>query len=578
MDNKAKFQQKRLGCLKMILTATLLSPIAAHAHLISITAITPFPAKVVTSSSVTATFKVTNITTKTNVTAVDQSDFPTGSGLSISSSTCGSLLMPGQSCTIQVTLQAPATSQNISTALKEWAKPSADGVQYPIRIRITPLPTITLVPVDSSQLPAFRDPVLAQDADKWLIVSGSTGNFHDFDHRFNTDLYVYNPKTTQIHSVSISSTDLDPEIKKQLASSSPQFLQDGDTLYIIGGFYTPDNLTWTTLNTITAINVPNMIHAIIAGETDLNQYVHFRTDIPEFKVTGGQLGKIKDHFYLVFGQDCEGGSYCTEQTYTNSIYKFVTDPQLLSTMIIETVSHADGDNSGWRRRDYTLAPFISDHKETLFAMGGPFTQGNDALVWTNGITFDDTLQNNDNFINQQANQYSSAHLSMHSKMNETAYVATFSGLSNLYWATGSSLAYLAYDNTTPYGNILDLISSGASGNVQEYANLKPMCSGQPLASCLYMGLSAEFIPVNKYYDKRSILQLDQLPPNTQTLVGYIYAGLLSPDQIIFTLPPPPPPNPPGPSYPTNQVYAVYVTPEAPLNVDWQNITNLHPGN
>jgi hypothetical protein len=574
-----KFQERYRNKVKIITSAILLFPTVTFAHLISITATVPFPATVPATTTATATFQVTNITSKAKVTVIDQSHFPVGSGLSITSSTCGSLLNPQQSCSIQVTLNAPATGQVIATELREWAKPSADGVQYPINIKILPpppLPVISLEKVDSTQLPALRDPAVATHDGKWLIVSGSTGNFHDFNKDFLTDITVYDPATQQSYSVPIFCSDLDPEIVKQLFSSSPQFLQDKDTLYIIGGFYTDFNVAWVTLNTITAIDVPGMMAAVIRGDTNLNQYTHVRTDIEEFRVTGGQLGKLNDHFFLAFGQDCEGASYCTFQKYTNSIYKFVTDPELSSVTIVKSITHADDDNSGWRRRDYTLVPFISNHRDTLFAMAGPFTQSeDDALVWTNGITFDDEIHSNDNFINQQSNQYATSHLSMHSREDGVTYVATFSGLSNLYWSsTGSGLVY---DNTTPYGNILGLITSDSFGNVQEFANLTPLCSGFPLSSCLYMGLGAEFIPVDKYFDHRNILKLDDLPRNTKTLVGYVYAGLVSPDQTIFTLPPPNN-TPPSPTQVTNQVYAVYVLPKGPIANNWKNVTNMNPGN
>ncbi|MBI2787018.1 MAG: hypothetical protein HYX60_12225 [Legionella longbeachae] len=591
MENKVKFQQKllshykrllsktsvmRQGQSRIILSIILLLPMASYAHLLSITATKPFPSTIPAGSSIFATFKVTNISSKANVTAIDQSNFPKESGLSISSSTCGTLLTPGQFCVIQVALQAPTKEQIISTALREWAKPSAEGVQYPIKIKVISapeLPAISLVQIPTNvSLPALRAPAIAQSSGNWLIVSGTTGNFHDFNNNsFNTSIYVYDPVTTQIYSVDIGSTDLDPEIKKQLASSSPQFLQDGDTLYLIGGFYTADNQIWTTLNTITAINVPNMINAIISGQTNLNQYAYFRTDIPQFQVTGGQLGKIGNYFYLAYGQNCEGSNYCTKQTYTNSIYKFITDPTLISTQIVSSASHLDKDGSGWRRRDYNLAPFKLGDSDTLFAMAGPFTPGDNALVWTNGIMFDSKLKANDNFINQQANQYAAASLSMYSENNKIAYVATFSGLSNLYWTTTG----LVNDNTTPYGNILDLISSDNRGNVQEFANLQPVCStGTSLQNCLYMGLSATFIPIANYYDNRFILQLDQLPKNTSTLIGYIFGGLLSPVQTIFELPSD---SGSGPSYASNQIYAVYVTPSAPIAGNWESITNLYPG-
>ncbi len=555
------------GWKNCILSLILYFPMAAHAHLISIAATTPFPATVTATSSTTATFTVTNIASRVSVTVVDQSSFPSGSGLSISSSTCGNLLGPGQSCTIQLSLK-PSTTQTISTALKEWAKPSADGVQYPINVTVTTgLPSITLVPVNSSALPALRDPVVAASAGNWLILSGSTGGFHDFNRDFITSIYVYNPSTAQIYSMSVSSTNLPVAVKKQLTSSDNQFLQDGDTLYIIGGFYTPDNVVWTTLNTITAINVPGMINAIINNNTNLASFVTYNTSIPQFQVTGGQLGKIGNYFYLTFGQDCEGSNYCVPtQTYTNSIYQFSADPTLSSISIVNTVTHGDLDGSGWRRRDYTLVPFMSGSTQTLFAMGGPFTPGINAFVWTNGINFSANIQANSNFINQQANQYLSPSLPMYSANANTTYVATFSGLSNLYWGASG----LVNDTTTPYGNILDLISSDGSGNVQEYANLQPMCSGQPLPSCLYMGLAAHFIPVANNYDSRSILQLDQLPQNSSTLVGYVYGGLISTVQNIFVTP--------DPTSATNKVYAVYVTPSGSGSVNWQNVTNLYPGN
>jgi hypothetical protein len=564
MKNTVKFQSSLMRKIKIILSIALLFPIVVYAHLISITATSPFPATVPATSRTIATFKVTNIAAKVSVSAINQSNFPSNSGLSIASSTCGGLLTPGKSCTIQVAFNAPAVGQTISSALKVWAKPSADGVQYPFNVTVTlGLPTITLVPVDSSQLPALRDPIVAIHNGVWLIVSGSLANMHDFNNNFNTDIYVYNPVTKQKYSVPISSTNLPTPIKNQLASSNPVFLQHGDTLYIIGGFYTPNNTTFTTLNTITAINVPGMIDAIINNQVNLAPLVTYNTSIPQFQVTGGQLETIGDDFYLAFGQNCEGNYCAVSQIYSNSIYQFRTDPTLSSITIVNSITHSDTDGSGWRRRDYTLAPFMLGNTELMLALGGPFTLP-PTLIWTNAISFNANLQFNNHFITQQANQYLGASLSMHSANSNMSYVATFSTLSNLYWSTSG----LQYKVVTPYGNILDLISSDAAGNVQEYANLQPMCSGRPLASCLYMGLAAEFIPVPNYYDSRFILQLDQLPQHTPTLVGYIYGGLVSLSQIILAT---------DATSPSNQVYAVYLTPAGSGTLEWQRITNFFQG-
>ena len=163
---------------------------------------------------------------------------------------------------------------------------------------------------------------------------------------------------------------------------------------MIGGFWTPNNINWSTLNTITSINIPGMINAIMTNNTSLASFVNYSNAVSQFQVTGGQLGKIGNNFYLSFGQNCHGDNYCGGagggQVYTNSIYEFSTDPTLSSISILNTATHPDDDNSGWRRRDYSLIPFMLGNTETLLAEGGPFTQPtnpNPAVVWTNAIDF-----------------------------------------------------------------------------------------------------------------------------------------------------------------------------------------------
>lgn len=122
--------------IKIILMSSLFFPFAALAHLISITPVSSFPTSVDVLSSTTATFAVTNLTSRVTLTAIDQSTFPVNSGLSISSTTCGTPIGPGQSCNINLSLQAPASAQTISAELKEWAKPSADGVRFPFTVNV----------------------------------------------------------------------------------------------------------------------------------------------------------------------------------------------------------------------------------------------------------------------------------------------------------------------------------------------------------------------------------------------------------------------------------------------------------
>ena len=117
---------------------------SAFAHVMTISPLSPFPSNVNVGTTTTATYQITNITSKVPLTAIDQSQFP--SELSVLNSTCGSLMQPGQSCQITLKLQAALVPNKISTYLKIWAKPSADGIRLPIIVSVVIPPTYIVTP------------------------------------------------------------------------------------------------------------------------------------------------------------------------------------------------------------------------------------------------------------------------------------------------------------------------------------------------------------------------------------------------------------------------------------------------
>lgn len=137
-----------LSFIKFCFSISLIVPLNCFAHLISITATTPFPASVDVSSVHQAIFTVKNITSRVTLIPVNQSFFPPGSGLSTLSTTCGRPIRPGQTCDIVLRFQAPSVPQLISGAVQVWAKPSADGVRYPFTIAVvrSPISQFTITP------------------------------------------------------------------------------------------------------------------------------------------------------------------------------------------------------------------------------------------------------------------------------------------------------------------------------------------------------------------------------------------------------------------------------------------------
>ena len=116
---------------------------------------------------------------------------------------------------------------------------------------------------------------------KWLIIGGRKDGVHarqPFNAfpgaQNNTDMYV-DVATQQTWSASVNS--LPTGIKEQLQSTNMNFYQDGDALFIIGGYaYSTTAADHKTFNNLTSIDVPNLINAIISRNS---YYFLFQTNI-----------------------------------------------------------------------------------------------------------------------------------------------------------------------------------------------------------------------------------------------------------------------------------------------------------
>ena len=114
----------------------------------------------------------------------------------------------------------------------------------------------------------------------------------------NTDIFVVDINAQQFWSASLNS--LPTGINEQLQSTNMNFYQDNDTLYIIGGYaFSATANQHITFENLTSIQVNSVIDAIINGDS-ITPFFKQIND-PVFAITGGQLGKIDDVFYLVGG-------------------------------------------------------------------------------------------------------------------------------------------------------------------------------------------------------------------------------------------------------------------------------------
>ncbi|MBL0050663.1 MAG: hypothetical protein IPP29_03625 [Bacteroidetes bacterium] len=228
--------------------------------------------------------------------------------------------------------------------------------------------TIALEPVNIATLDGIQSYAYGQAAGKWLIIGGRKDGLHQrqpfaaFDASgLNTDLTVVDPVTMQKWTAPLSSLSVD--LQEQLSSTNMEFHQDGNYLYLIGGYgYSATMNDHITYSKLCAVDVPNVINAITSNQSFTSYFRQYADT--NFAVTGGHLNKINDTYYLVGGQNFIGrynpmgpnhgpGFF---QQYTNQIRKFT----LIDNGVSLTISNYQTitDSLAFHRRDYNVVEQI----------------------------------------------------------------------------------------------------------------------------------------------------------------------------------------------------------------------------
>ncbi len=188
-----------------------------------------------------------------------------------------------------------------------------------------------LEPLRMEGLPGIQAFAWAQHDGLWLIIGGRIDGLHrrqpwaTFNPEGrNAQLTVVDPVHEKIWISPL--TSLSVPLQDQLSSTNMEFHQEGNMLYIVGGYGHSQTVdAKVTYAMLTAIDVSSVIMAVINGQ-DLSPYIRPMTD-PRFAVTGGHLQKINDTYYLVGGQKFNGNynpmnHSSFTQEYINGFRKF----------------------------------------------------------------------------------------------------------------------------------------------------------------------------------------------------------------------------------------------------------------
>lgn len=451
--------------------------------------------------------------------------------------------------------------------------------------------SVSLKAVNENYLaPALQSYVHAQDNDScWLLFAGRTngdstfGGLHNLKadytlksfppKSFNPFIYTFNPKTgnqsllnywNMLDTIRFKATGGNGESKEIKAvcqkvgdilarygsifmCSNPQAVQSGDYLYVVGGYgppvgETPTKNNYTTFGTMAKINVPLLMRIT---NRDWNLTVAEWNDLFRFgnnsalAITGGELKKVNDHFYLAGGHNFDSDA----QVYLNCVYQFnfsednmnlvltanITDTisDLSSSILVNDPKKADS-TSVFRRRDLPVVPSVYlDNNGNIapnFAlMTGVFTYHfaawNDAIYITPNGTEKyvlDTVHDQKN-----CNVYSCPDFVIYDPQEKELHTFLPGGIGN---------GNVNDSNLSGFTNTLGYSKYNVSTKTSSFDTIS-----NAFLSDYFYGAEAEFFPNSnaKYFTNINGTQTDVINGDSTfsdsniVHIGYIYGGIES---------------------------------------------------
>lgn len=418
---------------------------------------------------------------------------------------------------------------------------------------------ISLEPINISGLGGLQSYAVGQYNGKWLLVGGRLDGLHrrqpwaTFDVAgHNTQLIVVDPATMQKWTAPLSSLPI--AVQEQLSSTNINFYQDGDYLYLIGGYgYSATIADHTTYPNLTAIKVSAVIDAIISNSS-ISPFFRQITD-PLFKVTGGRLRKIYDTYYLLGGQSFEGrynpmNNPTFTQVYTNAIRKFTIEDDGTTISIHNLPSYTDATNL--HRRDYNAEPQILPNGEEGITMFSGVFQPTVDLPFLNTVTVDSSNYTVNNAFQQYYNHYHCAVLPIYSATTNEMHSVFFGGIAQYFDSAG----ILVQDNNAPFVKTIARVTRNSLGAMAEYK--------LPVEMPSLLGAGSEFI-LNKNipHYTNEVIKFDQITTDS-TLVGYIYGGISSTAANVFWI------NDGTQSNANSQIFKVYLLKNKTIGIDELN--------
>jgi len=390
--------------------------------------------------------------------------------------------------------------------------------------------TVSLNPLTIPGLPGLHSFVCAQYNGKWLIIGGRRDGSHARQpfrsfpgDENNTDIYVIDVNEKMFKRASVNV--LPVSLKEQLQSGNMNYYQDDKTLFITGGYaYSASEDDHITFPFLTSVYVPDLINAVLNGTPVNSCFRQIKDTI--FAVTGGQMGKIGNYFYLIGGQKFDGrynpmGHPTYKQTYADGFRKFkimssgsglsFSDPEIIT------------DQVHLHRRDYNLLPQIFPDGSSGYTVSSGVFRANANLPFLYPVNISESGYEPVTSFNQYLCNYHTAKVFMYDKKNNQMHTIFFGGISQYYLNDNSELIN---DKSVPYVKTISRLSGYADGSLHEFA--------LPVEMQSYTGSNGEFMPAhNISLYPSGIIVLNKIKGDS-VLIGHIFGGIISTELNPFT--------------------------------------------
>lgn len=395
-----------------------------------------------------------------------------------------------------------------------------------MQVKTPPVFTVKLVPINTGHyLPGLQSFAWAIQGSNLLLIGGRTEGFHGITNddttfkvrKANDSIFVINLQNYTYHALPINTKD---PFFFQFASSNMEFKQDGDTLYIVGGFGVNDTTSIQsnyTFSRIVAISVSGMIRQVLSRGNPANAILGSASS-PSLAVTGGELIRQNGIFYLMFGQKYTGTyDFNRSGTYTSAVRSFRFSNNTITgiSSLVDTIN--------LRRRDLNVAPVYQQNGWIYAGYGGVFTSNLGSYDHPVYLSLNaGRAQLRVDALTQVTNQYECAKAFLYDPASNTNFTILFGGIGEYQydpisrkWVYGDHGAMLPFVNT-----ITQFVYQ--NGRSQQRIQLPP---GQPTMPGL-VGTDAIFIPYPSLVLADHTIDMSKIGTRT-TVIGVIYGGIRS---------------------------------------------------